>query len=53
MAIGVLSVTGIVHRSDISMHIPGQIWWGCIRPAAPTQLGLAPHLPLAKTPADP
>jgi hypothetical protein len=25
----------------------------CIRPAAPSRLGLAPHPPLAKTSADP
>jgi hypothetical protein len=46
-------ITGMIHRSAYLCIFLHKLWWGCIRPAAPIRLDLAPHLPLAKTPADP
>jgi hypothetical protein len=50
---GKSSVTGMVHRSAYLCRNVHRYGGACIRPAAPTRFGLTPHLPLAKTSADP
>jgi hypothetical protein len=46
-------VTGMVHRSAYLCRNMHRYGGACIRPAALTRFGLAPHPPLAKTSADP
>jgi hypothetical protein len=46
-------VTGMVHRSAYLCIFLHRYAGACIRSVAPTRFGLAPHLALAKTSADP
>jgi hypothetical protein len=46
-------VTGMVHRSAYLCIFRYKYTGAYIRSAAPTRFGLAPHLPLIKTSADP
>jgi hypothetical protein len=47
------NITGMIHRSAYLCIFMYKYGGACIRSAPPTRFSLAPHLPLAKTSADP